>query len=63
MYGTSGGIVGQPGGEIPASSYGDTSTGPCRGYIAAAPDHMINVTAQTSVSVAVAATDGYLKIT
>lgn len=54
LSGMSGGIVGAPGGELDASVYGVT----CRGWIAATPDHTLTLTAQQTVDIAVASTDG-----
>jgi hypothetical protein len=52
MSGTSGGIVGMPGGQVDASTYGPT----CRGWIAAAPDHTMVLSAPMNISINVTAT-------
>lgn len=50
---------GAPGSQIEASTYGSTATGPCRGWIGVAPDHMMTVSAAISnLSIAITATDG-----
>ena len=59
LSGVSGGQTGVPAGQVDASTYGDTATGPCRGWIAAAPDHMMILNAAfTSLAIEVTATGG-----
>jgi hypothetical protein len=48
LSGVSGGPVGTPGGQIDASTYGSTPSGPCRGWIAATPSHAMTLTAPIS---------------
>jgi hypothetical protein len=38
-------LIGRSGGTVQASQYGTTPTGPCRGTIGAAPNHVFDVTA------------------
>ena len=58
LTGVSGGQTGVPAGQVDASTYGDTATGPCRGTIAAAPDHMMTLDAAfSSLAIEVTATD------
>ncbi len=59
LSGVSGGQSGIPGGQVDASTYGTTPTGPCRGWIAAAPDHMMTLGSNFSnLALEVTATDG-----
>ena len=59
LTGVSGGQSGVPAGQVDASTYGDTATGPCRGTIAAAPDHMMTLDgAFSSLAIEITATDG-----
>ncbi len=41
------------GGQLDASTYGSTPSGPCRGWVSAAPNHVLNLTAPVALTVAV----------